>query len=226
MQTFDLDLRALKSKEAQLLTQSVSLAEQIEETTQSPAPASIDDPVLNTLRLQRCIIVSRLHDIQSRLQIEQARALGREYLKTVASLFPDRLVTMVPAEFKPECHPGNEIDMLEQRRETLYQKMESAENRSNALAAQAKLLTQGNSAVNQDEIEELLQKREKAVAYFEQQSTKILRTRKRLYQLYSRLPERILHRLTVSNVSVHQDEIVREKLSLRPVFRRRMLSSR
>jgi hypothetical protein len=226
MQTFDLDLRALKSKEAQLLTQSVSLAEQIEALTQAPTPASIDDPVLNTLRLQRCLTMSRLHDIQSRLQIEQAQSLGRAYLKIVESLFPDRLVTVIPAEFKPECHPGNEIGMLEQRRETLYQKMESAEIRSNALAAQAKLLAQGNSVVNQDEIEALLQKREKAVAYFEQQSIKVLRTRKRLYQLYSRLPERILHRLTVSNVSVQQDEIVREKLSMRPVFRRRILSSR
>jgi hypothetical protein len=224
MKTFDLDLRALKSKEAQLLTQSVSLAEQIEALIQAPTPASIDDPVLNTLRLQRCLALSRLHDIQSRIQIEQARSLGRAYLKTVETLFPDRLVTVVPAEFKPECHPGNEIDMLEQRRETLYQKMESAENRSNALAAQAKLLAQANSTVNQDEIEELLKKREKAVAYFEQQSIKILRTRKRLYQLYSRLPERILHRLTVSNVSVQQDETVREKISIRPVFRRRMLS--
>jgi hypothetical protein len=226
MQTFDLDLRALKSKEAHLLTQSVSLAEQIEALTQAPTPASIDDPVLNTLRLQRCLTMSRLHDIQSRLQIEQAQSLGRAYLKIVESLFPDRLVTVIPAEFKPECHPGNEIGMLEQRRETLYQKMESAEIRSNALAAQAKLLAQGNSVVNQDEIEALLQKREKAVAYFEQQSIKVLRTRKRLYQLYSRLPERILHRLTVSNVSVQQDEIVREKLSMRPVFRRRILSSR
>jgi hypothetical protein len=226
MQTFDLDLRALKSKEAQLLTQSVSLAEQIEALIQAPAPASIDDPVLTALRLQRCLTLSRLHDIQSRLQIEQARSIARAYLKTVESLFPERLVTVIPAEFKPECHPGNEIGMLEQRRETLYQKMESAEIRSNALAAQAKLLVQGNSSVNQDEINELLQKREKAVRYFEQQSIKILRTRKRLYQLYSRLPERVLHRLTVSNVSARQDEIVRERISMRPVFRRRILSSR
>lgn len=226
MQTFDLGLRALKSKEAQLYAESVTMAEQIETISEAPCSTPADDPALNALRLKRCITVSRLHDIQSRIQIEQASDIGRAYVKTVGRLFPNRLVTEVPVEFKPECHPGNEIGMLEQRRESIYQKMESAENLSNALTAQIQLLTQGNNTVNQDEIDALLIKREKSVSYFNLQSTKILRTRKRLYQLYSRLPEIILHRLNVSNVSVEQDAIVREKLSIRPVFRRRILSSK
>lgn len=227
MQTFDLDLEALKSMECQLACELTLIESEIEAKSKAnPAPSHNES--LERARLNRCLTKSRLHDLDSRIKIERARRYEASYLKAAEALYPDRVVRQVPPEFKPDNHHsnGNEIPMLEQQRDSIYGKMQSAELRNIALTTHIELLKADQIKVNQDELDELLLQREKAVAYFTLQSKKVLRARKRLYQLYRRLPERIVYTLTVSNLSKEQDKYIRNAISLRPASRRKRLNSR
>ena len=224
MKTFDLDLENLKSRECQLACELALIESEIEaKSKENPSPSHNES--LERARLNRCLTKSRLHDLDSRIKIERARRYEASYLRVAEALYPDCVVRQVPPEFKPENHNsnGNEIPILEQQRDSIYGKMQSAELRNIALTTQIELLKVGQNKVDQDELDVLIVKREKAVAYFNLQSKKVLRARKRLYQLYKRLPERIFYTLTVSRLTKAQDNHIRTKVSLHPVVRRKRL---
>ena len=222
MNTFDLDLQTLKSIESALHEDLGLVKDQILQFAAAESPEEFTQ--LNALRLKRSIATSVLHDAQSRIKIEKSRVFERRFVCIANELYPHSLVTSIPPEFKPEDDPTNEIQMLEQTRAFVYVKLESAELSRLEFEEAIRLLPSPVTLADLHCLSALQQKKERAERYFNKQSTKVLRIRKRLYNLYSRLPDRKIYALTLAKLNADEYEAVKVKVDFRPVLRKRKLS--
>lgn len=222
MNTFDLDLKELKSIESALHDKLGQVKDQISQITAKDTPG--ESMQISALRLNRSMSTSVLHDVQSRIKIEKTRLYEQQFVSIATERFPHSLVTSIPPEFKPEANPTNEIHMLEQSRVLVYQKLESAELSRCEFEEAIKALTSLTSPASledQKRIAALQFKKERAEKYFNRQSVKILRIRKRLFNLYARLPDRKIYTLTLARLSASEHYEVEAKANLKPVYRKR-----
>lgn len=222
MNTFDLDLKSLKSIETALHEDLGLVKDQILQFTATESPEEFTQ--LNALRLKRSITTSVLHDVQSRIKIAKARVFEQRFVSIANELYPHSVVSSIPPEYKPEDDPTNEIQMLEQTRVFVYSKLESAELSRSECEETIRLLPSPVSPADLHHLSELQQKKERAEKYFNKQSVKVLRIRKRLYNLYSRLPDRKIYTLTMTRLTAEEHEIVETKAHLKPVLRKRKLA--
>lgn len=222
MNTLDLDLKSLKSIETALHEDLGLVKDQILQLTAPESPEEFTQ--LNALRLKRSITTSVLHDVQSRLKIAKTRVFEQKFVSIANELYPHSVVSTIPPEFKPEADPTNEILILEQTRVFVYQKLESAELSRLEFEDAIRLLPSPVTPDDLDNLSKLQQNKERAEQYFNKQSVKILRFRKRLYNLYSRLPDRKIFALTLARLNAKEHETVEAKASLKPVLRKRKLS--
>lgn len=222
MKTLDLDLNSLKSIESALHEELCLVKDQLLQVTATESPEEFAH--LNGLRLKRSITTSVLHDVQSRIKIAKARAFEQRFVSIANELFPQSVVTTIPPEFKPEVDPTNEIQMLEQTRVFVYKKLESAEVSRLEFEDAIRLLPSPVTVADLHHLSKLQQKKERAEQYFNKQSVKILRIRKRLYNLYSRLPDRKIYTLTLARLNAEQHETVETRAALKPVLRKRKLT--
>lgn len=222
MNTLDLDLKSLKSIESALHDDLAQVEDKINQVSAAESPEEFTK--LNALRLKRSLATSLLHDVKSRIKIAKCQLYEKRYISVASELYPQSVVTSIPPEFKPEDDPTNEILMLEQTRVFVYQKLESAEMSRLELENAIRLLPSPATPIDFNHLSELQQKKERAEKYFNKQSVKVLRIRKRLYNLYSRLPERKIYTLTLANLNSADHETVETIASLKPVLRKRKLT--
>ena len=222
MNTLDLDLKSLKSIESTLHEDLGSVKEQMLQFTSTESPEEFTQ--LNALRLKQSITTSVLHDVQSRIKIAKSRIFEQKFVSISNELHPHSLVESIPPEFKPEADPTNEIQMLEQTRVFVYSKLESAGVSRSQYEETIRLLPYPVSAADLHHLSTLQQKKDRAEKYFNKQSVKVLRIRKRLYNLYSRLPDRKIYTLTVAKLNAEQHETVELRVSMKPVLRKRKLT--
>ncbi|WP_408601263.1 hypothetical protein [Pseudomonas sp. PLMAX] len=222
MNTLDLDLKSLKSIESALHEDLGLVKDQLQQVTATESPEEFTQ--LNTLRLKRSITTSVLHDVQSRIKIAKARVYEQKFVSIANELYPQSVVTTIPPEFKPEVDPTNEIQMLEQTRVFVYQKLESAELSRMEFEDAIRLLPSPVTPDDLHHLSKLQEQKERAEQYFNKQSVKVLRIRKRLYNLYSRLADRKIYTLTLARLNAEQHETVETRATLKPVLRKRKLT--
>lgn len=222
MNTLDLDLKSLKSIESALHEELGLVKDQILQVTATESPEEFTQ--LNALRLKRSITTSVLHDVQSRIKIAKSRVFEQKFVSIANELYPQSVVSSIPPEFKPEDDPTNEIQMLEQTRVFVYVKLESAELSRLECEEAIRILPSPVTPGDLDHLSTLQQKKERAEKYFNKQSVKVLRIRKRLYNLYARLPDRTIFTLTLSRLNADEHETVEARVSFKPVLRKRKLT--